>query len=102
MVVGPHELAANPPDRGGASAIFPDRWEAYLAPIPQAERDDLMHAYHRRLTSPDESVRREAARACRPIWVICSVNIVIAVKVNQKATFEKWIRKDAPSRRKTT
>ena len=47
----------------GASAIYPDVWETFLAPIPEAERGDLVHAYHRRLTSPDAAVRLEAARA---------------------------------------
>jgi proline iminopeptidase len=47
----------------GASYIFPDAWEAYLQPIPPAERHDLIAAYHRRLTSPDLQVRLEAARA---------------------------------------
>ncbi len=47
----------------GADAMFPDAWEAYLAPIPPAERGDLVRAYHRRLTSDDEAVRQEAARA---------------------------------------
>ena len=47
----------------GASAIFPDLWEEYLEPIPEAERGDLLHAYHRRLTSPDPVVRARAARA---------------------------------------
>ncbi len=47
----------------GASAIYPDAWEGYLAPIPEAERGDLLHAYHRRLTSDDGQVRQEAARA---------------------------------------
>lgn len=51
----------------GASEIFPDRWAHYLAPIPVAERDDLVAAYHRRLTSDDEAVRLEAARAWS-IW----------------------------------
>jgi proline iminopeptidase len=46
----------------GASAIFPDLWEAYLEHIPPAERDDLLMAYHRRLTSDDPRVRLEAAR----------------------------------------
>jgi len=49
--------------QSGASRFFPDAWEAFLAPIPEAERDDLVHAYHQRLTSDDESVRLEAARA---------------------------------------
>jgi proline iminopeptidase len=47
----------------GASALFPDAWEEYLAPIPEAERGDLLRAYHRRLTSDDARVRNEAARA---------------------------------------
>jgi proline iminopeptidase len=51
----------------GASRLFPDAWEHYLAPIPQAERGDLIGAYHRRLTSEDEAIRLEAARAWS-IW----------------------------------
>lgn len=51
----------------GASFIFPDAWEHYLAPIPEDERDDLMAAYYRRLTSDDPKVRMEAARAWS-IW----------------------------------
>jgi proline iminopeptidase len=47
----------------GAGAIFPDAWEEYIAPIPEAERGDLVRAYHRRLTSDDAAVRQEAARA---------------------------------------
>ena len=47
----------------GASEIFPDAWEAFLAPIPESERDDLMRAYHARLTGNDPVQRQEAARA---------------------------------------
>jgi proline iminopeptidase len=47
----------------GASRLFPDAWEQYLAPIPEVERGDLVSAYHRRLTSPDEGTRLAAARA---------------------------------------
>jgi proline iminopeptidase len=47
----------------GASWLFPDEWEHYVAPIPQEERHDLMGAYHRRLTGADEQVRNEAAVA---------------------------------------
>jgi proline iminopeptidase len=47
----------------GASWIFPDAWESFLAPIPSAERGDLMAAYHQRLTSADRAERLEAARA---------------------------------------
>jgi proline iminopeptidase len=51
----------------GASAIFPDVWEEYVRVIPESERDDMISAYYRRLTSDDESVRLEAARAWS-IW----------------------------------
>jgi proline iminopeptidase len=51
----------------GASALFPDRWESYLAPIPRRERGDLVAAYYRRLTSSRRSVRLRAARAWS-IW----------------------------------
>ncbi|MCD9033672.1 prolyl aminopeptidase [Luteimonas sp. Y-2-2-4F] len=47
----------------GASRLFPEAWERYLAAIPEEERGDLMAAFHARLTSDDESVRLEAARA---------------------------------------
>ena len=47
----------------GASRLFPDAWEPYLQAIPEDERDDLIAAYHRRLTSPDEATRLAAARA---------------------------------------
>jgi proline iminopeptidase len=47
----------------GASAMYPDRWEQYLAPIPAAERGDLMRAFYRRLTGADQAVAQAAARA---------------------------------------
>ena len=46
----------------GAGALFPEAWQDFLAPIPEAERGDLLSAYHRRLTSDDLAVRQEAAR----------------------------------------
>lgn len=51
----------------GASWLYPDAWEHFLAPIPEDERGDLMAAYQRRLTSPDPLVRGAAARAWS-IW----------------------------------
>jgi proline iminopeptidase len=47
----------------GASWLFPDKWERFLAPIPPAERGDLMAAYRKRLTGDDAQARIEAARA---------------------------------------
>lgn len=48
---------------GGASWIFPERWQRYLEHIPVDERGDLLGAYWRRLDSDDEAVRLAAARA---------------------------------------
>ncbi len=47
----------------GTSRIYPDAWEHFLAPIPEAERGDLVAAYHKRLTSDDQETRYAAARA---------------------------------------
>jgi proline iminopeptidase len=47
----------------GASMLFPDAWERFLAPIPVEERGDLMAAYHKRLTHPDRRIQAEAAGA---------------------------------------
>jgi len=47
----------------GASAIFPDTWEPYLAAIPSEEHGDLMQAYYERLTCDDPNARLAAARA---------------------------------------
>jgi proline iminopeptidase len=47
----------------GASEIFPDKWEEFLAAIPEGERGDLVSAYHRRLTGDDPAERLAAAKA---------------------------------------
>jgi proline iminopeptidase len=47
----------------GASMLFPDAWQRFLAPIPEAERGDLVSAYHKRLTHKDRRVQAEAAAA---------------------------------------
>lgn len=49
--------------QSGASHLFPDAWEDYLSCIPVRERDDLLSAYHRRLSGDDAEVRRRAAAA---------------------------------------
>ena len=49
--------------QSGASRLFPDSYDRYIAPIPEDERDDLLMAFHRRLTGDDRQSRIEAARA---------------------------------------
>jgi proline iminopeptidase len=47
----------------GASMMFPDAWERFVAPIPPAERGDMIGAYYRRLTGSDRRAREAAAAA---------------------------------------
>jgi proline iminopeptidase len=47
----------------GACMLFPDAWARFCAPIPAAERGDMIAAYHKRLTHPERRVQAEAAAA---------------------------------------
>ena len=47
----------------GLRAIFPEAWRTFAHYIPEAERGDLLHAYHRRLTDPDPAIHMPAARS---------------------------------------
>ena len=47
----------------GASRIYPDKWERFVAPVPETERGDLVAAYRQLLTGDDPAARIAAARA---------------------------------------
>ena len=47
----------------GASMLFPDAWERFVAPIPPEERGDMIGAYHHRLTGGDRGAQLKAAAA---------------------------------------
>jgi proline iminopeptidase len=47
----------------GVSQMFPEKWERFLAPIPEAERGDMMAAYRKRLVGSDRKAQVEAAIA---------------------------------------
>lgn len=49
--------------QSGADRLFPEAWTDYRAAIPEAERGDMVAAFHRRLTDPDPAVQATAARA---------------------------------------
>ena len=51
----------------GASRLFPDYWQDFIAPVAAAERSDMVAAYYKLLTSEDERVRLSAAKAWS-IW----------------------------------
>lgn len=53
--------------QAGANEVFPDYWQDYLKPIPESERHDMLHAYHRLLTGEDE-VKRMAAAKAWSVW----------------------------------
>lgn len=46
---------------GSAARFFPDLWQDFCAPIPEAERDDLIGAYHRRLFCGDWRTEADVA-----------------------------------------
>jgi proline iminopeptidase len=48
---------------GGASQVYPDKFEEFIALIPDAERGDLVEAYRKRLTSSDSDEQLRAAKA---------------------------------------
>lgn len=47
----------------GVSEMFPDKWERFIAPIPEAERGDMMAAYRKRLVGDDPAEQIAAAKA---------------------------------------
>lgn len=51
----------------GVSQMFPDKWERFVAPIPEEERDDMIAAYRKRLVGSDRAAQVEAAKAWS-IW----------------------------------
>ena len=72
----------------GAGALFPDRWEHYVAAIPRRERSDLVAAYYRRLTSPNRATRVRAARAWS-IWEAATSHLLM-----DEANIDKWGEED--------
>jgi proline iminopeptidase len=49
--------------QNGCSALFPDAWDEFLAPIPEEERGDLIAAYRKRLVGDDRAEQLRAAKA---------------------------------------
>lgn len=50
----------------GVSEMFPEKYEAFIAPIPEAERGDMITAYRKRLVGED----REEQLRCAKTWSI--------------------------------
>jgi proline iminopeptidase len=56
----------------GLRHVFPEAWRKFVAQIPEAERNDLLNAFHRRLTDSDPQVHLAAARAWSTYEGSCS------------------------------
>ena len=69
----------------GASEVYPDKWEEFLAPIPEAERGDMVAAYHKRLTGDDPAERLEAAKAWSK-WEAETVTLLPSPEVIEEHT----------------
>jgi len=54
---------------GGASQLYPDKWDEFVAPIPEAERGDLVEAYRKRLTGSDRGEQLAAVGAGQALAV---------------------------------
>ena len=59
----------------GASFLFPDVWEEYLAAIPEAEHGDLVAAYRRRLFDADPAVHGPAGMAWT-VWENSTIRLL--------------------------
>jgi proline iminopeptidase len=68
--------------QNGASNLFPDLWENFLAPIPEAERGDLVTAYRKRLTGADPKAQLDAARA----WSVWEGSTIKLLPSKQNST----------------
>ena len=67
----------------GASYIYPDAWEEYLKPIPLEERDNLLSAFYKRLTSDDKQVRLAAAKAWS-VWEASTSKLIPSIASKQR------------------
>ncbi len=61
----------------GASSVFPDHWENFLAPVPDDQREDMVASYARLLSSPNREERLHAARAWS-LWEGVTSNLEMA------------------------
>ncbi|MGH7059474.1 MAG: alpha/beta fold hydrolase, partial [Stellaceae bacterium] len=56
----------------GVRRVFPETWRNFAGFLPEAERGDILAAYHRRLLDPDQRIHLPAARAWGTYEGACS------------------------------
>ncbi|WP_265569953.1 prolyl aminopeptidase [Sphingomicrobium nitratireducens] len=71
--------------RYGASEIYPEEWERFLAPLPEDGRDDPVTAYRAILTGEDRDAKLEAAKAWSR-WEAATVTLLPQPAVMEEFT----------------
>ena len=74
--------------RYGASELFPEGWDDFLAPLPEADRADTVAGYHKLLTGDDATARMTAARAWSR-WEALTVTLLPDIKMIAEVTGDK-------------
>ena len=62
--------------QSGASNVFPDKWESFLAPIPKNKRNNLLSAYYDILTGDNQEKKIAAAKAWST-WEGSTVRLIL-------------------------
>jgi len=78
--------------KGGASCMNPEFWEDFENFIPSEERDDMVKAYYKRLTSTDPKIQQEACK----IWSTWELTMTSFYDENKNKEVLKNINKIIP------
>jgi proline iminopeptidase len=70
---------------GGASSLYPDKWDEFAGAVPEAERGDLLEAYRKRLTGDDPDEQLKAAQAFSA-WEANTVTLLPSADVLEEFT----------------
>ncbi|CAE6532905.1 unnamed protein product [Rhizoctonia solani] len=77
--------------QNGTSNLFPEAWEEYIAPVPEAERGDFVKAYNKLLNSDDEKIRLNAAKAWSK-WEMTTSRLYVDPDYIARATEDDWAK----------
>ena len=64
--------------QGGAGRVFPEYWDVFRREIADDESEDILAAYHRKLTGSNELVRMKTAK----IWALWEARIATLLPSN--------------------
>ncbi|NUT00061.1 MAG: prolyl aminopeptidase [Sphingomonas sp.] len=70
---------------GGASSLYPDKWDEFISLIPEGERGDLIEAYRKRLTGDDADEQLRCAKAWS-MWEAVTVTVLPRPEVEDHFT----------------